>query len=658
MRRALFAILPVLCLSASASTDTWAPIPAEVWKMKATDPGCELGAVFLMDHTRLGQTDIEYTLRIRIMSEAGKAAARLAAFSPDLYKFEGRTVYADGKSVVFDSTKDFAEQTAKSGWSEATRKVLVPPGVTSDCVVDLHWIERGSVTYQGGDRGITDAGAWQESAAVRPFPIRDLEVQIFKRAERGFAFVGFGDQTPKIEDKGIYKVYRFQNLPAYEDIPYSLPFAREKASLCIFEQPEALQAASRDPKTYWSYWATHQIPEWWGTYLKKSGAYKRYLAEFGPGLPADPIQKAAAVVAKIHKDILNIDTLTAEQAKARTKDQDKERIPYGDMDFIVSERWGNTWHIKLLAFQILRDLNLKPRLIFVVDRNRNIYRPDVASVWQFSDLDTFMGIPSTDGNGMAWFDPGCLLLPPGTIPEAYQGTPAFQVDSTDWSSKQVTVPVQGAAMNQHGYGYDLKVADGHESIKLDAAFTGGPLWSMRDQYYRLEPAEQEKKLKESFQGVTGGYQIESATVRNAQDPTKVMTLEVQAGKDLDEGRKVDIDPFPGMPIAYRLPDSWPATRSTPIILPLALKQTAVCRIHVPASYKVVVDDNLQQQNAFGTVSWKTTITDEGAGKLVTVEYKVEAAKTLASAQEYEAFKTFLGWVRLGYGRNVTLRKEN
>ena len=644
-----------LCLPLTAGGD-WAPVTPEIWQMKASDPGNELGAVFLMDRNRLGPTDIECTLRIRIMSEAGKAAAQLAVFSSNLYQVEGRTVYPDGKSIAFDSTKDFAEQTVKSGWNEEARKVLVPPGVTSDCVVDLHWVEQGSVTYQGGDRGITDAGAWQESAAVRPYPIRHFEVQILKRAERGFAFVGFGGRTPKIEDSGAYKVYTFEDLPAYEDIPYSLPCTRERASLCVFEQPEGLQAPSRDPKTYWSYWAAHQVPEWWSADLKKGGKYKDYLAEFRNGLPADPIQQAAAVVAKIHKDILNINTLTAEQAKTRTKAQSKTRIPYGDMDFIASERWGDTWHIKLLTFQILKDLGLKPRLIFAVDRNRDVYRPDVASIWQFSDLDTFVGVPSADYTGMAWFDPGCLLLPLGAIPANYQGTPALQVDPIDWSSKQVTVPVQGASMNQSAYSYELTVAEGRESFKTEAAFTGGSLFQVRDRYYRLEPSEQEKLLKESFEGVSGGYQIESAAVRNAQDLAKVMTLAVQGKKDLDEGRKLEVYPFPGMPITYRLPDAWPATRSTPIILPLALKQTAVCRLHVPVGYQVVVDDNLQEQNAFGAVSWKTTTTDEGNGKLVTIEYKVQAAKTLAGAQEYESFKAFLGWVEHAYTRTVNLLK--
>lgn len=654
LKHSATAALVSLCLPLAAGSGDWAPVTPEIWQMKASDPGNDLGAVFLIDEVRLGNRDTEYRLRIRIMSEAGKAAANIATFPSNLNKLEGRTVHADGTVVAFDSVKDFGSQTLKSDGFEENHKVLIPPGLTDNCVVDIHWTL--SDTLLGHDDGGGYFGSrWFDVVVPRAFPVKRKVIQRTNWAPMSSVVVGFGSHPPVVDKQSSYQVYTFNDVPAFEDIPYSIPITRERATLYLYWQPSILAGKAQDPNAYWSYWAKEWLSKWMGSDLKAGRKYKAYLAKVGEGLPADPIQKASAVISRIQKDILNVNAMTAEQAKARTKDQEKEEIDADDLNATVSKGWTSATGVTELAFKALQDLGLSPKLAYVVDRNDRIFHSNVPSVFQFSDY--FITVASADGKSMAWFDPGNLLLPPGVIPSAYQGTPALEVNSADWSIRSINVPIQSAQSNTRTFKYDLSLQDGRESCQIEAGFTGIPLWVERDKYYRLERAEQDKRLKEAIQGDLSAFQVTKSEILNAQDLSKKVGWTAEAGRDLDDGRKLVLSPFPGMQIPYWMPSTWPASRSTVIALPYGLTQTAVSAIHVPEGYRVGIDKDIDEQNAFGSVKWKTSTVDEGKGKLVTIEYRVEAYKALAGAGEYDDFKTFLGWVEHAYTRALNLQKE-
>lgn len=112
-------LIHLLALAVPLCADsTWAKIPPEVWAMKE-DPAKGInGAVVLEDHIILRNTLTEYVYRVRILSEKGRRAAHLPAFSKYAYNIEGHTIYPDGHEVSFNKDKDFApsEITSKSGF--------------------------------------------------------------------------------------------------------------------------------------------------------------------------------------------------------------------------------------------------------------------------------------------------------------------------------------------------------------------------------------------------------------------------------------------------------------------------------------------------------------------------------------------------------------
>lgn len=86
----------------------------------------------------MGPNRIEHLVRIRVLSEAGRAGAELRDLSPLATQIQGRTNYRDGTFVRFDKRKDLAEKEISPDGDRVHKvRVLVPPGVTSDCVVEL-----------------------------------------------------------------------------------------------------------------------------------------------------------------------------------------------------------------------------------------------------------------------------------------------------------------------------------------------------------------------------------------------------------------------------------------------------------------------------------------------------------------------------------------
>lgn len=170
MYRWTFALLVVF--SSVLQAGGWAPIPASTWDIREDAKAGIQGAIVLDEFARYGVRDSEFSLRILVLSEAGKSAVQLDPFPDELISLEGRTVLPDGRVVEFSKTKDFSEQTVDSNRFSSKRKVVVPPGVTSHCVLDIKWTLRSTYLWgiglPGGFSAVTLSTIWNWSLAKCP----------------------------------------------------------------------------------------------------------------------------------------------------------------------------------------------------------------------------------------------------------------------------------------------------------------------------------------------------------------------------------------------------------------------------------------------------------------------------------------------------------
>lgn len=652
-----FALAALLLLARPLAAGGWPEIPASVWQMKATDPGNELGAVFLDDEVRLGQYDTEYRFRIRIMSEAGKGAAQFPPFPSNVGTLEGRTVYPDGRAITFDSIKDFASQTLKAHREEAQTTMLIPPGLTTDCVVDLRWTLRDGVLGHIDPFG-RYVGSFSLNLVIpRDFPILRKVIKVWTSTAMGTTLDGFGSHHPVIATEGDYRAYTFDHVPAYEDIPYSLPIVRERPVLSLYWMPSRIMSQTPAvPAVFWNYWVQSWMKDWLGSDVVTGSTYRAYLKKLRESnFPQDPVQKALAVLSEVRKDVINVDFLTGAQARSRSKHDDKEGIHTYDLDQSLSRGWTSSEGILRLVFRLYMDLDLNPRLVTVVDRSKGMFHKEVPSIFQFTDY--LIQVPTADRKGLAWLSPSYTLLPSGVIPEAYQGTPCLVVDPFTWTVSFASVPFQSALINRDSYQFDLSIADGLEKVQAGATFAGLPLWTQRERYYRLEPEEQDRVLKDRLSDDLEGFRITSTHVDNAQDLNLTLSIAYTAKRDMDEVRRWKVAPFPGLRPPLWIPGDLSAHRTTPIVLPYALARTASSVIHIPDGYEAEPGPDEVHSNDYGAVSWTSTLAQGPGGSTVTVQVKEVVSKCLGGPETYGAFKELLTWMQTASDRVVLVQRR-
>lgn len=640
MRRWVLAFLLPLTLQAGA----WDPIPAEAWTISPSSPQGASGAIFLSDWSRYGVNDTEHRLRILILSEAGKSAAELQPFSPLLGKVEGRTVYPDGREIDFNKTQDFADQLIKVGSDNTSRKVLVPPGLTDHCIVDLHWTDRG--TYLWGTRF--------DRQIQRAYPIQKLEVQL--AVQSPMASVWLRPQSMPMEKSmdSPYRIYKFKDLPPLEAEPYSREAWRYRPKLMCFAQPQDLrESAGKGPDAYWQAVARDIVRPFYQKELESGRKYRLLSGEICDGLPQDPFKKAEVIVDRLYARILNVSALTAAEKEARSKRDDEKSIHPWDLDESADRRWTSGAGMFYLAYQLFTDAGLNPRILRVSDRDQRRFRYDLVDCYQFDNI--LLGIPGPDGKTILWCDPSRRYLPFGVIDPAYQGTPALMIDTKDWSAKNYQVPIQGPEVNRREYRYEVEPGADADTFKVHTEYFGFESWIGRSNYYALTPKQAEAQLKIELES-SKGYTITRASVPDAADRGKPAVHEAEGTRESNGGRHRQINPFPAQECPLWVPEAWPAHRTSAVVMAYTSIYRSTSRVRIPEGWRAVLPNDLDKQNPFGHVSWRARESEDAKGKAVEVSYEVTVSKLLGGLEAEQSLRDFLTWVKTGWSQAISLER--
>ena len=145
MKPIAIAFVAVWCagfVSAIANAgDPWPPIPPEVWAMKEDPAHGTVGAVVLENRIAFLANRIQYTYRVRVLSEHGPRRGRVPgvhALGLRLRRADGAPRRDVGRLLGEEGLPDRdGEDAFRLGHGDAARA----PGVTGDCVVELRWSE-------------------------------------------------------------------------------------------------------------------------------------------------------------------------------------------------------------------------------------------------------------------------------------------------------------------------------------------------------------------------------------------------------------------------------------------------------------------------------------------------------------------------------------
>ncbi|WP_306602085.1 hypothetical protein [Geothrix sp. 21YS21S-2] len=640
------ALLPALA-GAEPAPEYWRPLPADVWAMtEASLPG-GLGAVNLARRLRVTDTAVLNEFRIRICSQRGRRAAEFTPFAKD-GTVVGRVVYPDGRELAFDSQKDFHLQTSLSTRDrEIQEKVLVPPGLTDDCVVDLRWEEPRYWAYWAKlGRG---SESWHLASS---FPTRILTIEVSQANWFDFFFNSGGLACVPYDAPG-FKVLTIKDVPASIDVPFSLRSARNSPLLKLYVQGNLIRAASRQGKEAFWKKVVELYKDFFTKDLVMGTRYRAFSDVIRTGLPAGHQALAQELALRIQDKVLNLSRLSLDERSRRTRKESEERIEAKDLEALARRGTANGEGIFTLFLQLLKEAGVTPKLLLVVDREKGIFHAEEKNINQ---IDDYLVSVEEPGKPPIWLDPALRFAPPTLVLPNYQGTPCIEIETAGWTSRFVDLPSQASSTNQRRDTYRLELLPDQDRFTLEADFLGNDDYNGKWAFMNLEPREQDRKLREQLEGRLDTL-IDKAQVLNATDPRKPIQWKAEGRIDRAVGRHRRVDPFPMTPYALSVPDALPETRSEWIVLPYQLERLAVSRFLLPPGYAWKGAPPYQRSNEFGSVSLTAELVEGPGGPEGVATLQVKVVKAMANPGRWSAFKDFLGWIREAGSTQLILERK-
>ncbi|MBL0209928.1 MAG: hypothetical protein IPQ13_03295 [Holophagaceae bacterium] len=637
-----------LALSAAGKPE-WEPIAPEVWAMK---DAAGKGAVVIRDRFHIENSYIERIYRFRILSEQGKSVADLPDLPEEAYDLVGRTVYPDGKVVLFDSKKDLQTKTAlATNTGGIEKKVLVPPGLSANCVVDIKWKEK-CYYLELARFGLGQMDTWTWTPG---YPTQKLEVDVSKRLAWNWGFrQGNTKGTPTVSETSDSKTFTMENLAPVESIPFAVGAGFTAPRIEVFpDHPYLSRSYSKDDAGFWQDVVTKIYKPYFVDKPSRGSTYRDLSEILRKNLNGSPAKQAGEILSRLNTQIINLSALTyAEKAALKGGKADWE-VDSADLNQSAKKSATDGWGMFFLAFSVMKDAGIKPKIAFVADRDRRRIAPRVRNPNQFTDV--ILGVD--DGaNGTVWMDPALRYAATGLLNPDYQGTSAFVVNTADWTGKFDGMGTQSANFNQIRYTYQLDIGEDQDAVKLKVGFSGYPEYVERSRFMRLEPKEQSKTLKESLEQISKSVTITKAEVANATNSREDLRWEVEGARERETGRRLEIEPFPFMQWPLYVPSKWPETRQDFIVLPYQKIHLANSRIKLPKGYAWSGASEINHSNEFGRVSWSAEKQSTPGGDEIQVVLRVEVAESLGPAAMYPKLKTFISWIEEACRRQLVAER--
>lgn len=647
LRTTLAGILFTLRLVAGPD---WAPIPAEVWAIKAGPKG----ALVLEERVRFQVREMETVYRVRVFSEEGRGAAALPDLPKTAFGIKGRTIYPDGREVTFDSRKDFAERKIESGNSAVSKVHLIAPGVTTDCVVEVRWRERSDGYGLGLPKRFTGGlyGQWRLGNA---YPTRLSILEIAANMPLATALTSGNKWKPETKTVDGFRVFIYHDLPEVEAPPYSLVPTNGYPRLEIFWQPDALIRAFPEGKdAYWAEAFNRIYKPDYEDSIDTGRPFKQVAEELLKGLPVTPHARAVELLTRLDARIKNVSYPTADEAAALPKtfweDYQSKRL-----DKIAASGLAGARGMRLMYYHLLKAAGIQPQIAKVMDRDQDLFNYNRLNVWQFHhDL---LGVEEL-GKGVLWIDAGNRYATPGVVHPDYQGVSMLvfeQKDAKTWKPSRVWMPASPAASNTRTYSYALQLEEDADKFDLNTQFGGYLEYAERYRFLSLESKEQSRLLKEQFEKNRKNLTISKAQVLDVTNPLKRVSWEVSGTMERESGRRREVEPFPGMPWPLWVPDKLDTVRTMSIVLPYLLTHSGTSTFEVPKGYLFNPPVDLRDSNEFGSVVW-SSIYDPQTRK-VTVTLTAEVISLNLGPDHWRTFREFLGWIQTASSRTIILTRE-
>ena len=658
MKRTALLFLSLLALPLAGAK--WAPIPNETWAMKG-DPALVAGGAVILERKLDFQPNyLEQTIRVRILSQAGMAAVEFTDLPPELLSLEGQVTQPDGKVQAIGRREDFLVRKVVSTVDGSVNEgVLIPPGVTADCVVELRWreaTERGKADM--GRMSLLDKGPlpvrcgdfhfWSLGSA---YPTKVALVQRSKEMGWPFLFFSTSGYAMAEGSGAMGSTYQFRDLPALPPAPFSLEMHRPVPKVLFYRPIEGLTYLTKGPAgDYWQKVVDLAYKNWFLEKVAKGEAFRAFSAEVRKDLAGGPRERARLIGERLSRRMVNLDQLLYDEKPDPLARHAVDEAGVSNLNYAARSGYVDNAGMVKVLFHVLLDEGLQPKVAMVADRRQWVVNPEVRTPYQFTHY--LLGVEEP-GQPVLWLDPLGRMVPPGEVPYYYQGTKALTFDGVNWKAGFQEIRFAPASSNGRTFTYQVDLTDEVAKVRVEAAFSGASALQARRTLSQQSPTQREAWFKGTLE--KGGLTVSRAEVAQALDVTRPLACTAEATFPVEPGRILKVNPFPGMDAALYLPASLPAQRLDPIIMPFLGIQEAQSTVKVPRGYVLAAPVVRIKSTQWGTVLLEVR-QDPDSGDL-TARMKASTLSAYNLPAAYGSLKDYLQAVQAVVYPEITLEKS-
>lgn len=629
-----------------------APISKGDWAIQEDASKGIYDAVLIQDSTVFKANNTYYYRRIRILSESGKAAAEYFAPSGKVKALKGRVVDRNGKEVTFEKKEDFVKVLVfKTRGAKQKSRVLVPPGLTKDAVVEYSW-------RMEAEEGI-EVGRYEKIYPIQsPYFVKEKSFEIRPNAFYSVGLITHFTSTPLkkparyiTEKKGKWSKVIYKDVMPLQEFPFGNRYLDQNTAYAMLYK--SLPDYPSEAKGFWKKFSKELLGrEIYGEKLSSSKEYNLWIKELKAGLPEAKHEALIYAYEAFRSKIKTPDLLTPTRLAQIEEDKDAAR---NVLRRAVSKGFVTYYDAGKVFYRIVKDLDIPAKMIFANSFDGMLFFPEHMRPFSFSFYYPFFGV-KTEKGGWVIVSPLYQEYPPGYVPTDFQGAPALVVDPfNNWSHSLMRIPRFGPDEHQRITQYQSTLSEkGKMAIQLKRQKSGEYNAFAKSKYFPLPEDEREISLRNYWENRLTDMEVLKVSLDNgaALKGNMVEHVSAEGSIDAEHLNAFVISPFPGQLRPISSPSFWPGKRSQPIILPRCVNQIDVNVIQVPKGWTLMGDPSWKKANMVGQVRYAAI----QKGEKITIRRDIQIKQDMLKASDEKELKSFIAWMTEAMNQRIGIAK--
>ncbi len=641
----MFSSLFLLALIYTAPGE--APITGADWAVVQNPVASIYDAVVLLDTTSFFDTAIERFRRVRILSENGKAAAEFQDDTGTAKELKGRVLQPDGSETRF-SQEDLVETlSARSKRGRSSTRLLVPPGLTDDCIVELSWTIPAQRGLPLKAATFFDAIAESWYVATKTYTFNKIRSQANEYLVRQI-WTRAADDHFAVEEGSGFKKVTYRDIAAVEPQPFGNDYRHDNGHYVYAYRYYSDLNPNADK--FWgdlSEKVVRQILT--GLKFAPGSDWDEWVRELKAKLPADQVAAMTLVQSQFRKRFALTSMLSPEQAGKVTRTTQEDDVPERILGAVWRRGYGEMYELSMIFFRLVQALDLPVYLVYPSSVDELPFNPITLDDNSFNLYLPLYAVYAKDQPVI--FAPTWYEYRPGYYPWYYLEMPALQVDPRTWKSQFIRMPGNSPESNRIVTQYKTQLsADGKLEQTYKRQVTGAYLANATRRYFPIPAVERAIQLRERWSDEQ--TTVNAAAVEGADDLDGIITETVSLNSTVpvDGITRLAIDPFPNALKLLDTPSVWSDHRDQDLFVGFAGQTVDLNTLSLPSGWKLFGDNDWEHTNQVGSVKFKCV----QEGNKLTVRRDVTLHHGNYARELEGQFKEFLAWMDEAMDQSIAL----